>query len=82
MRKLSSMIKPIAAYLYERDICFCDDSNKHKACVICWGALEAAWDKEYAKLKAEGMEDYLEAKEFMWDFFEKRDKKRNIKWTY
>lgn len=46
-------------------------ANQH--CLVCWGAMEAAYDKEYAKLKAGGMEDYLEAKEFMWDFFAKCD---------
>ena len=35
--------------------------------------MEAAFDKEYEALKAIGMEDCLEAKEFMWDFFAKRD---------
>ena len=53
--------------------------------------MEAAYDKEYEKLKSEGMEDYLEAKEFMWDFFAKRDESNvedateesdPTKWTY
>ncbi len=53
------------------NICECR-GNTH--CAICWAALEAAWDVEYAKYKTIGMEDCLEAKEFMWEFFEKRDK--------
>jgi hypothetical protein len=46
----------------------------NKTCLICWGAMEAAFDKKYQEMKAEGLEDYLEAKEFMWDFFAERDK--------
>lgn len=37
--------------------------------------MEASYDKEYAQMKAEGMEDYIEAKEFMWEFFDKRDER-------
>jgi hypothetical protein len=44
--------------------------------MICWGAMEAAFDKKYEEMKAEGMEDYLEAKEFMWEWFAKRDQNR------
>jgi hypothetical protein len=41
--------------------------------------MEHAFEKEYARLEADGFEDYLEAKEFMWNFFEKRDKGIKIK---
>jgi hypothetical protein len=33
-----------------------------------------AFDKAYSRLKEIGMEDFIEAKEFMWDFFAERDK--------
>ncbi|MGE3320514.1 MAG: hypothetical protein AB7I18_14585 [Candidatus Berkiella sp.] len=53
--------------------------------------MEAAFDKTYKEMKAQGMEDYLEAKEFMWDFFDKRDQENadnaaeesdSSKWNY
>ena len=65
-----SKVKPLSAFLYKNDMCRCKGNTY---CFICWGAMEAAYEKEYAELKKEGMEDYLEAKEFMWDFFERRD---------
>lgn len=61
-------------------------------CSICKAALEKAFDEEYNKLKETGDEDLLEAKEFMWDFFAKRDEENvedvspdmmdESKWTY
>lgn len=65
-----SKVKPLSTFLYKRKVCNCEGNNY---CFICWGAMEDAFDKEYAKLRACGMEDYIEAKEFMWDFFSKRD---------
>lgn len=65
-----SKVKPLSAFLYENHVCSCRGNTY---CFICWGAMEHAFEKEYEELKAEGMEDYLEAKEFMWDFFDKRD---------
>ena len=52
-------------------ICRCI-GNKH--CPICYEAMTAAFEKQYEELKKIGMEDILEAKEFMWEFFAKRDK--------
>lgn len=46
----------------------------NKECEICYAAFCAAWDKEYVRYKAAGMEDFLEAKEFMWDFVAQRDR--------
>lgn len=75
-RFIVSKTKPISAFLYKHNVCSC---KGNAYCLICWGAMEDAFDKKYASLKAEGMEDYLEAKEFMWDFFEKRDKRKSLK---
>ena len=71
-RLFISKVKPISTFLYKNNVCKCK-GNTH--CFICWGAMEDAFEKEYAKLEAAGMEDNLEAKEFMWEFFEKRDNK-------
>ncbi len=65
-----SKVKPLSSYLYENDVCKCQGNTY---CFICWGAMETAFEAEYARLEKAGMEDYLEAKEFMWDFFKKRD---------
>jgi len=46
--------------------------NTH--CNICYAAMTAAFEEQYEKLKKIGMEDCLEAKEFMWDFYADRDK--------
>jgi hypothetical protein len=43
-------------------------------CNICYAALTSFWDKEFARYKEAGLEDLLEAKEFMWDFYAQRDK--------
>lgn len=45
----------------------------NQSCSICYTAMTVAFDKEYQKLKKIGMEDYLEAKEFMWEFYAARD---------
>jgi hypothetical protein len=45
----------------------------NKECSICYDALCKAFDKAYESLKSIGMEDCLEAKEFMWDFYKQRD---------
>jgi hypothetical protein len=44
------------------------------SCHICYAAMTDAFDKAYAKYKEIGMEDCIEAKEFMCDFFAERDK--------
>lgn len=44
------------------------------SCIICYTAMTEAFDKQYKKLKEIGMEDCLEAKEFMWEFYAQRDK--------
>ena len=46
----------------------------NKECIICYAAMTAAFDEAYRNLKKIGMEDCLEAKEFMWEFYAKRDK--------
>jgi hypothetical protein len=43
-------------------------------CNICYAGLCNAWDKEYKRYQEIGMEDCLEAKEFMWDYYAQRDK--------
>lgn len=45
----------------------------NKECHICYAALCEAFDKAYKSLESIGMEDCLEAKEFMWDFYAQRD---------
>ena len=70
--KIASTLKPLTSQLYKIGMCRCAG---HKSCLICWGAMEASYDKKYKEMEAEGMEDYLEAKEFMWDFFDKRDQR-------
>ena len=68
-RLFISKVKPLSAFLYKNNVCRCRGKTY---CFICWGAMEVAFEKKYAELKEEGLEDYLEAKEFMWEFFEKR----------
>ena len=45
----------------------------NKECSVCYLAMTTAFDKQYQALKAIGMEDCLEAKEFMWEFYAARD---------
>lgn len=46
----------------------------NKECPVCYEAMTAAFEKQYQELKKIGMEDCLEAKEFMWEFYAERDR--------
>lgn len=52
-------------------VCRCI-GNTH--CSICYEAMTTEFDRQYQELKKIGMEDCLEAKEFMWEFFAERDR--------
>ncbi len=56
-------------------VCRCIGNTE---CPICYLAMTTEFDSQYQSLKAIGMEDILEAKEFMWEFYAERDR-NNIK---
>lgn len=53
------------------EVCECWGNQE---CHICYKALVDAFDVSYQIYKAAGLEDCLEAKEFMWDFYADRDR--------
>lgn len=48
----------------------------NQECDTCYTAMVAAFNEAYSNLKKIGMEDSLEAKEFMWEFYAKRDSEK------